>query len=273
MGMTIQTKLRTRQIEPNQNICLPIGTILSVQKYYERLGLHGIIGKHKSKGVDLNSVVQALLSYRLSDNYSVSRGHKWINRSEVRKVFNLEEFEERTLFRDLARIGENYEEIMSNIQDILFSRYKFEHTDINMDWTSMVLYGDKCPLGKYGYSRDHRPDKKQINVGVAEISTPANVPIAMTIREGNINDQVHFNDTFSKVENRLEEGSLVTFDQGANRKENLDRIDYKNLKYLTARQLNKSDEETWMKDFDRSKAELIDDKHGVYALKRKFPSR
>ena len=106
--MTYQTKLRTRQIKPNQNISFPIGTILSVKDYYERLGLHEIIGKHKSKGVDLNSVTQALLSYKLSENLSVSRGYKWLSRSEVRAVFNLEEFEERTIFRDLARIGENY---------------------------------------------------------------------------------------------------------------------------------------------------------------------
>lgn len=27
-------------------------------------------------------------------------------------------------------------------------------------WTNIVLYDDKSPLGKYGYSHDHRPDKK-----------------------------------------------------------------------------------------------------------------
>jgi len=95
---------------------------------------------------------------------------------------------------------------------VLFKAYDFEHSDINMDWTSFVLYGDKCSLGKYGYSRDHRPDKKQITLGISELSDPFNVPIGMTVREGNVNDQVHFDDTFAQVKGRLREGSMVVFD-------------------------------------------------------------
>jgi transposase len=95
----------------------------------------------------------------------------------------------------------------------------------------------------------------------------------MTVREGNINDQVHFDDTFGQVKDRLREGSMVVFDQGANRKQNLERIEHSNLKYLTARQINKSDEATWIKAFDRSKAELVDERYGVYGIKKKFPSR
>lgn len=247
--------------------------MLAVQEYYEYLELEQVFGKHKKRGVDINALIQALLSYKLTENHSITKACDWINRKEVLDVFGLEKFSKRTLNRVLEILGANHEEIMADLQDALFESYEFGHTDINMDWTSMVLYGDKCPIAKYGYSRDHRPDKKQINVGLTEISEPVHVPIAMTIREGNINDQVHFDDTFSKVEDRLEKGSLVTFDQGANRKENLDRIEYKNLKYLTARQLNKSDENTWMMNFDKSKAELVDQTYGVYALKRVFPSR
>jgi transposase len=46
-----------------------------------------------------------------------------------------------------------------------------------MDWTSIVLHGDKSSLGKYGYSRDHRPDKKQVTLGIAELADPINTLI------------------------------------------------------------------------------------------------
>jgi transposase len=52
--MTQKTKLRTELVEPNENISFPIGTILTVQIYYERLGLCGIFGKHKKRGRDIN---------------------------------------------------------------------------------------------------------------------------------------------------------------------------------------------------------------------------
>ena len=257
----------------NQNICFPIGTILSVKKYYEQLGLNEIIGKHKSKGVDLNSVVQALLSYKLSENLSVSRGHKWINRSEVRNVFDLEEFKERTLFRDLARIGENHEEILSDINDVLFSQYQFEHTDSNLDWTSFVLHGSKCLLGKQGYSRDHRPDKDQVTVGLSELSSPINIPIGMTIREGNVNDQIHFKDTFLQVRDKLKEGSLIVFDKGPNTKENVNLVIAAKMKYLSAKKLNISDDDKRIKPFDKSKADLINKEDGTYGIKYVKPSR
>ena len=265
--------LRTRAISPNDNISFPIGTILAVQKYYKRLGLSEIFGKFKKRGHDINSLVEALVSYKLTENQSVTRAGIWTNRDEVLNTFDLNPFEQRTLYRTLEIIGENREEILADIQDILFDLYDFEHTDINMDWTSFVLYGNKCPIAKYGYSRDHRPDKKQIMFGLAELARPINVPIGMTVREGNMNDQVHFDDTFNLVKGHLRKGSLVTFDQGANRKENLDRIEHSDLKYLTARQLNKSDDATWIRSFDKSKAELVDERYGVYGLKKKFPSR
>ena len=271
--MTQKTQLRTELVEPNNNISFPIGTILTVQKYYDHLNLSEIIGKHKSRGVSINSLLEALLSYKLTENQSITRGADWINRDEVLNTFELDSFEQRTLYRVLEIIGENREEIIADIQDVLFEIYDFEHTNINLDWTSLVLYGDKCSLGKYGYSRDHRPDKKQITMGLSELSRPINVPIGMTVREGNVSDQVHFDDTFGQVKDHLREGSMVVFDQGANRKENLESIEHSKLKYVTARQLNKSDEETWIKNFNKSEAELVDERYGIYGLKKKFPSR
>ena len=65
----------------------------------------------------------------------------------------------------------------------MFSKYDFDHTDINVDWTSIILYGDKCPLGKYGYSRDHRPDKKQITLGISELSDPINLLLELLLKK------------------------------------------------------------------------------------------
>ena len=56
------------------------------------------------------------------------------------ELFDLDTFSERTLYRVLETIGANREEIISDIQDNLFERYDFEHANINMDWTSLVLH-------------------------------------------------------------------------------------------------------------------------------------
>jgi len=266
-----QTKLRTDEIIPNDNICFPIGTILAVKKQYEKLDFSGIFGKHKRKGRDINSLIQAFLSYKLTENFSISKASEWINRNEVLETFDLEKFEERTLFRTLENIGKNREEIIANIQDHLFQTYDFEHTDLNLDWTSLVLFGDKCKLGKYGYSRDHRPDKKQITIGVGELTEPINVPVGLTVNKGNLHDTKHFAHTYQQIKRKLKSGSLVIFDKGAHSKENLDLVLADKMKYLTAKKLNTSDDKR-IKEFDKSKAELVDADKRIYGIKYVKPS-
>ena len=111
-------------------------------------------------------------------------------------------------------------------------------------------------MGKYGYSRDHRPDKKQITVGISELAGPINVPIGITVNKGNLNDMKHFNDTYQQVKDRLKPGSRITFDKGAHSKKNIDLILADKMKYLTSKKLNKSDDKR-IKKFDKSKAELL----------------
>ena len=270
--MTKQTKLRTYDICPTDNISFPIGTVLCVQKYSRKLDFDSFFDKFKQRGRSLPRLIEALISYRLTENRSMTKASDWINRKDVLDEFNLDNFEQRTLFRVLEIVGENREQILFEIRDTLFSLYDFEHTDINMDWSSLILHGNNAPLGAYGYSRDHRPDKKQITIGLAELANPINIPIGLTIQPGNINDQKHFKGTYNQVKDVLRPGSRIVFDKGANSKENLQQIVADKMKYLTAKKLNKSDDKR-IKAFDKTKAEIVCFKQKVYGIKYQFPTR
>lgn len=267
-----QTKLRTDVVTPNSNISFPIGTALAVKKYSSKLCFDRIFSKLKQRGIPLVDILQALLTYKLSENQSLTRGSKWINRSPVLDEFKLPSFEQKTLYRCVETIGSQYQEVILDLQDVLFKNYDFEHTDVNMDWSSLIIWGDKSNLGRYGYSRDHRPDKKQITFGVTELRKPINVPIGLTIAKGNVNDQTHFQRTFEQVKDRLELGSRVIFDKGANSKDNLNSVIANKMKFLTAKKLNKSDDKV-INEFWNKKPALIDSKQGIYGIKIPFPSR
>jgi len=267
-----KTKPRTIKVVVNNNISFPIGTAFAVKKYSEKLNFEHIFSKFKQRGIPLKGLVNALISYKLSENLSLTRGSDWINRTEVLDEFDLKPFEQKTLYRAIETIGENYQEIILDLQDILFSQYDFKHTDINMDWSSLILWGAKAKLAKYGYSRDHRPDKKQITFGITELRKPINIPIGLTIAKGNVNDQTHFQTTFEQVKNRLEIGSKVIFDKGANGKNNLNSVIVSKMQFLTAKQLNTSDDKI-IKKFWKMKPELIDSEKGIYGIKIPFPSR
>lgn len=262
----MQQKLLTRIIKPNENISFPIGTILTVKGYYEKLNFPDILGKFKKRGLDLNSLIQGLLSYKLTENFSISKASDWINRKQVLDEFELKSFHEKTLFRTLGIIGKNREEIIANIQTNLFNKYNFEHTDCNVDWTSLVIWGEMCKLAKHGFSKDHRPDKKQISLGISEIANPINVPIGITIESGNTPDMKHFSKSYNQIKNKLKPNSRITFDKGANSKENIEMILAEKMRYLTAKKLNKSDDKR-IEAFDKSKAECIDKEKEIYGIK------
>ena len=267
-----QTTLRTNQIKFNENISFPVGTAISVKNYAKFLEFGRIFLKFKQRGIPLLNIVEAVISYRLTENLSLTKASDWINRDEVLNEFCLKSFEQRTLFRAIETIGENYQTIILDLQDILFDKYDFSHTDINMDWSSLILWGDKSALGKYGYSRDHRPDKKQITFGVTELRKPINIPVGLTIAKGNLNDQKHFQKTFDQVKDKLNKGSKIIFDKGANSKENLNSIIASKMKFLTAKKLNKSDDRL-IKEFWDLNPELIDSEKEIFGFKQKFPTR
>jgi len=267
-----QTTLRTMELEQNNNISFPIGTAITVKKYGQKLDFEQIFSPFKKRGVELHRLIEALITYRLTENESICRGSDWINRPCVLKEFNLTKFEERTLFRALETVGDNYEEIILLIQKSLFSQYDFPHTDVNMDWTSFVLWGNKAELGKYGYSRGHRPDKKQITVGISQLRAPMNIPIGLTVQSGNVNDQAHFKKTFLQVCPNLKDNSRVVFDKGCLSKDNTDLVLMHKMKYLSAKKLNSSDDKR-IKSFVPSDNNCVDSEKMIYGEIIEYPSR
>ena len=268
-----QTKLRTlKSLTPNQNITFPIGTVIAIKKYSEKLDFDQIFSRYKKRGTNLVNLLEALLTYRLTENLSTTRASEWINRPDVLEEFELSSFEERTLFRVLEIIGDNYEESIHLIQNSIFSLYEFPHTDINLDWTSFVLWGTKAELGAYGYSRAHRPDKKQITVGISQLREPMNIPVGLTIQQGNMNDQTHFPKTFLQICDKLKPNSLTVFDKGAKSEKNTDLVLAHNMKYLSAKKLNSSDDKR-IKSFIKCTENCVDIIQGVYGEIIQYPSR
>jgi len=165
----------------------------------------------------------------------------------VLEEFSLPSFSERSLYRVFEILGANRDKI-------------------NIDWTSIVLHGNEARLGKYGYSMDHRPDKKQITVGVTELSGLIDIQIGMTIEPGNLNFQTHLKKKYWESSNRLREGSLVIFDKGANSVTNTQMIWAENLQYINGKKLNKSNEKIIAK-FETCNPHVIDEESGIRGIK------
>jgi transposase len=127
------------------------------------------------------------------------------------------------------------------------------------------LHGDAAELGRYGYSRDHRPDKRQLTLGLSELASPVNIPVGLTVREGNVNDQAHFADTYGQVRRLLREGSLVVFDKGASSQANKELVRASGMHYLSSKKLNMADDKR-IASFWKGEPELVDEGKRIYGL-------
>ena len=102
------------------------------------------------------------------------------------------EVSHRMLYRAVEDIGNNMKDILSAARSSILRMYDLPHTDVNIDSFSLSVYSKQTSLFSFGYSRDERPDLRQVNFCIAEIRKPVNIPIHMTVSPGNSPDCVQF---------------------------------------------------------------------------------
>ncbi len=249
------------------NKSFSIGCIEIVKRYGKELGFATIFNRFKQKGDQLSKYVFGLVSHKLHFNQSVHHASKWLNKPEIGEQFALGKFKPKTLYRVLETLGRHEHSIMTFIQKRLLELYDFENTDSDMDWSSLVIYGEKAKMAKQGYSRDGRPDKKQITFGVSQFRSPIEIPFTLTVEAGNVLDKQHFPKTFKRTLKALKNGSLLVMDRGANTKENKALVREKKHHYLCAASLSKK---TDIRQVDFSKKSVIvEKKHSLktYCMK------
>lgn len=99
-----------------------------------------------------------------------------------------------------------------------------------MDWTSMYFEAPQNKFVRVGHSRDHRPDRPQVTVG-------------LTIMPGNnVVDVVHFRETFAQLRPLLPDDAMIVFDNGAYSRENSALLDREGFGFVTRLQMNASDD-------------------------------
>ena len=218
----------------NTNTSISIGNIALIDKvdtqykFFDFI-FDDLVGKTKH----LKESAKLFISNRLGKCVSVNK----ISELYPKEFFEYLNFKEtpkdRTLSRDLERIGNFHSFILEKYQQLMKNNKLISETQF-ADWSSSYFEGNRAELGKLGYSRDGKPGKKQITFGV---STGINgIPTTLTIQKGNVCDKKHFKSTLKTVCKVLEEGSLLVFDCGANTKKN--KKDVRDLKhhYLTLKQ-------------------------------------
>ena len=272
----MQTVLKTLHvIKPNINKTFPIGTIQTVKTVFEELRLPPLLDDLKHCGHQLSGLVTGLVSYKMTEDLSVSRCHQWMTNPLLLDYLGLSNFGDDALYRGLGTVGENRHHILSHLLHVLKHEHGIGLDMVFMDWTSTHFEAKPSDLIKYGYSRDHRPDRPQITIGLAQ-DHHSQLPVGLSIQPGNINDQQHFKITYQEIKPGLRTGSVLVFDAGATGIPNLDLIVSDKMKYLSRMKLNTSDITQHLDTFNKKEWTPVmtgNPDEQVYGKQLVFPSR
>ena len=215
----------------------PAGHIHVGREYWKRLGLDDIL---KSLGFSpwLVSLTCAMTLNRLIHPAAEYAMPDWIRSTAMADILGVDfsRLPEDPLYRNLDRLHPHRAAIESALAEREQSLFNLGNTILLYDLTSTYFEGQAAliPKAKRGYSRDHRPDCKQLVVGL--VIGREGFPRAHEIFEGNTQDRQTLATMIDLLKKRvgLPEGSTIVVDRGMAFAENIAELRRRNLHYVVA---------------------------------------
>ena len=197
-----------------------------------------------SEVMTLNRLIFPLSELAMSD---------WIRRTAMGDILgtHFSELNEDALYRNLDRLHPKREQIERELAEREKTLFNLDDRVYLYDLTSTYFEGqaETNPQAKRGYSRDKRPDCKQVLVGL--VLDRDGFPKAHEIFEGNRQDRSTVEEMLQILEKRTGKhpGSTVVVDRGMAYEENLEQIRAHGLHYLVAGRSSERNE--WLDDFEK----------------------
>jgi transposase len=167
-----------------QPICGPIFAVLfALKQLAERIGLLQVLGSERWA-----KLVLFLILARVAAQGSRLSAVRWATQHAVAETLGLKPFDEDDLYEALDRLAEEQEDIADALYRRTVRQRGGTPTVVLYDVTSSYLEGEHKALAAFGYSRDRKPGKAQIVIGL--LTTAEGEPVAVHVYEGNTADPV-----------------------------------------------------------------------------------
>jgi hypothetical protein len=179
---------------------LPHGHVAAVLGMLRSLGLPALLERAPSRSRDL---AVALVAARLIAPASKLATATLLGQSTLGEVMGVAGADENELYGALdwllARQG--------RVERALARRHLGEGSLVLYDLTSTYVEGSHCPLARHGHSRDHRPDRPQIEFGL--LTDSRGCPVAVEAFAGNTADPATVEAQVEKLRDRFGLSELV----------------------------------------------------------------
>jgi len=177
---------------------------------------------------------------------------EWMRRTAVSDILQTDvaALHDDALYRNLDRLHPKREQIERELAEQEQSLFTLDDTVYLYDLTSTYFEGQarRNPQAKRGYSRDKRPDCKQVVVGL--VLDRDGFPKAHEVFDGNLQDRRSVVPMLDALEQRVgkKAGATVIVDRGMAYPENLAQIQQRGLHYLVAGL--QPERHAWVDDFE-----------------------
>lgn len=137
------------------------------------------------------------------------------------------------LYRSLDKLLEHKDALQQHLKDRFGALFALEYDLLLYDVTSTYFEGESArnPMAKRGYSRDGRPDCKQVCIGL--VVSREGYPLGYEVFDGNRVDVTTVQDVVKKMEQRYgKAGRIWVMDRGMVSEDNLDWLRAGERRYL-----------------------------------------
>jgi len=201
--------LRNEKLAPMEEVVeiirtLPLGHVAAVLGTLKRLGLHRLLDRRAHRH---RQMVMAMIVARILNPCSKLATARELN----------EETATSTLAEELGIPSVDEDELYGamdwllaqqpRIEKSLFRRHLRDGMLVLYDVTSSYFEGRKCPLARYGHSRDKRSDRLQIVYGL--LCDSEGRPLAVEVFEGNTGDPGTLGAQVEKIRKRFGIDNIV----------------------------------------------------------------
>ena len=184
-----------------------------------------------AKGIDLESMlgeygkeILSMVYAHCLDFKSVNKMTQWYKRTDLPLILSHDALTKDRLYSAMDSIDDlQANDIQRTIFKKVLNHYHLPVTGIVYDVTNTYLYGNKCPLGKLGHSKDGQPGHPLIQVGLA-VTRKESIPICHKVLDGNIHDARMFQDFVTDFRRYNINGGIFVYDRGISSARNLKDI-------------------------------------------------
>ena len=233
-------KLGPRPEDVDVHDTFDFGACWAVNAVWNQLNLSDTIRHHMHDhacDIDIVVPVKAMVFNRLLEPASKLRVSEWVTTQAIPEIFPatvpLHHYY-RSLDYLMAHKESLEEDIFWNVNDI----FNLDLSLVFYDLTSSYFEGDCCTLAKRGYSRDHRPDCRQIELGL--LVNREGIPIAHEVWEGNIKDQNTVPDALETLQKRFKiKRCIFVGDNAMATPDTIDCLRNNHYEYITSLKLRR----------------------------------